>query len=233
MFDAGFGKLANALRREGIKSGIFRECGITDMSIDTVKSLLSFHTSLQRDAEWKASLEIGGVIPIVCLRSLDLRGNAFSALLLVEVVSVLSGLPMTRLDLRDNEHIPLDVLNAIRRKVPHVSIKVNSSVKTKKSKQKKQQKSTARSRSQSKQAPSETTVPAASEVSPKDKPTTAVRKSRPRKEEATWDTPPEDSEKYVLAPGVYVAGRRAPEFLAYVTRLCNRAEDVYLPKDRR
>jgi hypothetical protein len=104
-----------------------------------------------------------------------------------------------------------------------VSIKVNESVKTRTTKQKKPP---LKSHSQTKQAPPPvSTVP---DYSDQDKSKTTVRKSKPKKESLF-----EEPQRFILEPGVYVTGRRAPEFLAYVTRLCNAAEDVYLRKDRR
>jgi hypothetical protein len=227
MFDSGFGTLANAFRREGITSIIVRACGLTDRSIDTVKSLLSFHSSLQRQAEWKASLEVDGVVETICIQSLDLRENGFTALALEELADVLQEIPITNLDLRDNRHVPRDVVAAIRRRVPHVSIKVNATVK-KKGPQKRAKPARGSKRQEfvaSDPAPPAQRVDEEGFVGG-DAATRGKRK--PRK-----DRDDDESERITLGPGVYAAGRRASEFLNVMTRLCDAAEDVCVPKRKR
>jgi hypothetical protein len=50
---------------------------------------------------------------------------------LTELVDILADLPLTQLDLRDNERIGRDIVKKIQRRVPHVAIKIKSATKKK------------------------------------------------------------------------------------------------------
>ena len=91
--------------------------------------------SVQREAEWKASLELDGVVSTICLKRLDLSGNLFSFALFGSIVDVLADIPMTRLNLSDNQPMEEKQVNEIRKMVPHLDIQVTSQVKKRKKKQ--------------------------------------------------------------------------------------------------
>ena len=125
LFDDGFGIISRSIRHPGIRQIVFSTCGLSDKSIPAVKSLLSYQVSVQKEAEWKASLELDGVVSTICLKSLDLSGNIFSFGLLSSVADIIADLPMTKLDLTDNQPMEERRVSELRKTVPHLDIRVN------------------------------------------------------------------------------------------------------------
>ena len=125
LFDDGFEIISRSIRHPGLASITFATCGLSDKAISAVKSLLSYQVSVQKEAEWKASLELDGIVSTICLKKLDLSGNVFSFGLLSSIVDILADLPMTHLDLTDNQPMEDRSVNELRKLVPHLDIRVN------------------------------------------------------------------------------------------------------------
>jgi hypothetical protein len=116
--DAGFARLARALRRRAVTELQCRACGLTDACAGDVAALLSYHASVQAECAWHASLARGAAPPAaVCLCALDFRDNEFTFEFVAAVQWALRDLPLERLDLRGNAGVSDAVVAALRRDV--------------------------------------------------------------------------------------------------------------------
>ena len=216
LFDEGFFIMSRALHRPGFVDIHFRNCGLTDMSIDPLKHILSYNVSLQREEEWKASLEIGGVVDIICLKTLDIQFNLFSVRMLIEITDILADLPLTLLDIRNNQPIDDRIVMNIRKTVPHVAIKVNSGTRKKKiNKAKKPQKKVVKKEEEYSEEPRT-----------KDYFMPRFNFAKSPSDESISSK----SEEIMLTKGVTVVGKRANEFSQYVQELCNFTEEILRAK---
>lgn len=116
--DNGFALLCDAMKRPGITSLTCQGCGLSDTSIVPLCDLLRFQVSLQRKSDKEKRVCAEGN----CLAKLDLRDNEFTSRLLIELSDILSDLRMTDLDVRNNGEMDENVLEDLRRTVPHVKI---------------------------------------------------------------------------------------------------------------
>ena len=77
IFDEGFSTIIRSLHHEGLKTFICNNCGVTDISIEDIKSYLSYQVSLQREAEWKASLiSVLNITGTVCCNIIDFESDS-------------------------------------------------------------------------------------------------------------------------------------------------------------
>lgn len=236
MFDKGFYILSRSFRRQGISEVKCRQCGLTDASIDSVKSLLAYNVSVQRETEWCASLELDGAVSTICMKRMDLSGNLFTISLLSQIADSLADIPMTLLDLTENQPMSEKQVNAIRKTLPHMNIRVNDG-KPKRKKMKKvpkrdgpidsaylesliRQNVSIKSSSTSK-TPKSSSSYSASQMSLK-KTKKKAKSAKPKPKHKTDDSNSEEQE-VELAPGVVAVGKRAHEFAEFVRRLCDVA----------
>lgn len=254
LYDQGFSIIARSIKHLGITSFICRSCGVTDNSISTVKSLLSYHISIQKEAEWKASLEIDGTVSIICMTSVDLQNNLFSVRLLLELGDVLPDIPLTLLDIRGNQHIDEKIAMNMRRTVPHVDIKINSSQPKRKKKSAKSKKSpvskTPKPKNESnssiyyKSTGGSISYSTASSIqTPRKKRSNSTAKAKivPEKRHNSFaeeienthrevEVAPNSSESHadevMIAPGIKIVGERAVEFSEFLVQICNLSQEL-------
>lgn len=224
LFDEGFSVVLRSLHHQGLKYFYCTNCGLTDYSIADVKSFLLFHVSLQREAEWKASLELDGIVSTICLTTLDLQHNLFSVRFLMEIADVLADMPLTLLDIRFNQPMDDRIVFNIRKSIPHVAIRINESKVTKKSSKKKR-----RSSIQSKKDIDdidEENILGSEQYLNNDNNVIQMPMFNFSKAASVSSFNSNKSEEIRLAKGVTVVGKRASEFSQYIQDLCDFAEQI-------
>jgi hypothetical protein len=178
--------------------------------------LLSFHSSIQRGAEWQASLAVGGQVSTICLSSIDLRGNRLTGRLLTEIVDTLADLPITKLDLRENEPMSAALVRKVRLAVPHVSIKAKTGVASKRRPHK--TKKAVKTEKQGSEPAREMKV---------EQQTLNVSKvDKTRNQKSHGPSQKTSGPRVVLTPKCYLVGNRAVEFVNFVSELCNVADSL-------
>ncbi|OHT06889.1 hypothetical protein TRFO_24993 [Tritrichomonas foetus] len=212
LFDEGFSILVRRLHRPGLKALHFKNCGLTDASIDFIKSILHYHVSLQREAEWKASLEIDGIVDTICLTTLDVQYNLFSVRLLMEIADILADMPLTLLDIRNNQPMDEQIASNIRKNIPHVCIKTKAKSlhRRRKMKNTTKRKSATFSNDDLEESTHELIMP-------------QFQFNRPPSAGSTGTA---KSEEILLTKGVTVIGKRANEFSQYIQDLCSFADEI-------
>jgi hypothetical protein len=121
--DEGFALLARSLHRPGLNSLCCRQCGLTDQSIFPIVGLLLFYASLHHRSVRSHGLESP------CLTSLDLQDNDFSTQLLLDIDDCLTTLPISLVDLRNNQEFDATRLREIQEAHPRTDIRANVSEK--------------------------------------------------------------------------------------------------------
>lgn len=140
--DEGFEILCRNLKCELINDLQCRKCRLTDLSAPNLKSLISYHVSLQSEMQWKESLRSEENAPRICLTKIDLRDNEFSYNLIRIIHDDILDLRPSLLDLRGNIAITESVISYLQREIPYTEIKtgVSPPERTKKSLKKVQSK---------------------------------------------------------------------------------------------
>lgn len=256
VFDKGFQVLSRSFRRPGISEIKLQQCGLTDESIESVKSLLAYNVSVQRETEWYASLELDGAVSTICMKKLDLSGNLFTIALLSEISDSLADIPMTQLNLMENQPMSQRQVNAIRKTLPHINIKVNDGKShhrkvVKKPKNDRPLDSTyiesiirknVSVKSGIPKTPKSSSGYSASLVFRQEKPKKKKKRAPKKKTDlpsfrfsdevrvsTSGDTEGSgmiETEEVELAPGVVAVGKRAHDFAQFVQQLCNVAETM-------
>lgn len=232
LFDEGFSIVIRSLHHQGLKSFYCTNCGLTDYSIADVKSFLLFHVSLQREAEWRASLELDGIVSTICLTTLDLQHNLFSVRFLMEIADVLADMPLTLLDIRYNQLMDDRIVFNIRKSIPHVAIRINETKLNRITKKKRR--NSIHSKKVKDESDEENILESEQFVKNEDS-VIQMPMFNFLKAASVSSFDSNKSEEIKLAKGVTVVGKRASEFSQYIQDLCNFAEQImnnnqYKPK---
>lgn len=126
LYDSGIPSFILSLKRKSMYGVHFINCGLSDECLPTLKNLLSYNLSIQKEAEWQASLELDGVAPNLCMSVLDLRNNNFTYHLFMEFNDVLCDLPLHCLDIRGNKPLEPKLIQNERKMLSHIEILTNS-----------------------------------------------------------------------------------------------------------
>lgn len=233
LFDEGFSIVIRSLHHQGLKSFYCTNCGLTDNSIPDVKSFLLFHVSLQREAEWRASLELDGIVSTICLTTLDLQHNLFSVRFLMDVADVLADMPLTLLDIRYNQLMDDRIVFNIRKSIPHVAIRINEAKAV--SSHKKRRRSSIHSKKTHDDSDEENIPGSEQYVNNNEDRVIQMPMFNFSKAASVSSFDSNKSEEIKLAKGVTVVGKRASEFSQYIQDLCDFAEQImsntqYKPK---
>ena len=113
--DAGFSRLARAMRKQSIVDLQLRHCGLTDDCSEDMHSLLSYHVFVQSDGAWKAGLTGANRREVVCLKALDLRDNEFTFQFIEAITDPVQDLPLDYIDLRGNAGVSGSVVQKLLR----------------------------------------------------------------------------------------------------------------------
>lgn len=132
--DEGFEVLCRCLKCELINDLQCRKCRLTDLSAKSLKSLISYHVSLQSEIQWRESLGSKGSAPLICLTKIDLRDNEFSYILIKTIHDDILDLPLSVLDLRGNIGITDTVICHLQEEIPYAEIKTGVTPPVKKKK---------------------------------------------------------------------------------------------------
>lgn len=125
--DENFESLCRSLKCELINDLQCRKCRLTDLSAQSLRSLIAYHVSLQSEIQWKESLGSKGNAPIICLTKIDLRDNEFSYNLIRIIHDDVLDLPLSVLDLRGNIGITESVVSHLQEEIPYTEIKTGVS----------------------------------------------------------------------------------------------------------
>lgn len=234
LFDEGFSVVIRSLHHQGLKSFHCTNCGLTDNSIPDVKSFLLFHVSLQREAEWRASLELDGIVSTICLTTLDLQHNLFSVRCLMEIADVLADMPLTLLDIRYNQPMDDRIVFNIRKSIPHVAIRINDATLKRKTQKKKRRNSHININDNDYNNEDEN-IRGSEQVASAEDNVFQMPMFNFLAAPSANSLGSSRTEEIKLARGVTVVGKRASEFSQYIQDLCNFAEQImnnthYIPK---
>lgn len=192
--DEGFGMLMKCLKHPGVTTIECRQCGLSDMSALNINQFLNYHMLLQL----KGEKDDDHFLKSVCLRSIDLRDNLFSTKLLLEIADILVDLPISLIDLRNNNQFDERIVSNIRRSAPHVEIRIGSDRST-----------FAPSKKRSgKQSSSET------------------RSNSDTDFDTTTETETENTEVIELSPDIRIKGSRAREFVNSLEEIIKLGEEL-------
>ena len=191
--DEGFGLLIKCLKHPGVTTIECRQCGLTDMSSLNINQFLNYHMLLQL----KGEKDDDHFLKSVCLRSIDLRDNLFSTKLLLEIADILADLPISLIDLRNNNQFDERIVSSIRRSAPHVEIRIGSDRST----------FAPSKRRSGKQSGSET-------------------RSNSDTEFDTTETEGENVEVIELSPDIRIKGSRAKEFVKSLEEIIKLGEEL-------
>jgi hypothetical protein len=198
--DEGFAALCRALKKRSIVDLRCRKCGLTDECSGSLRSLISYHVSVQGEVEWHNSLS--GLIPspLVCLQYLDLRDNDLTSRTICEIGDSLLDLPLKVFDLRGNPAISENVVARLGREIPSTTIRTGPSLAIKHGKPRKK--------------PYTSKVGQKSQSSEKE----IIRKKGAQRNDEVAQT--KESEEVVeLEPGLAIVGARARELAEYLGQL--------------
>lgn len=117
--DDGFENLCRSLKCELINDLQCRKCRLTDLSATSLKSLISYHVSLQSEIKWRESFRSkeDASPPFICLTKIDLRDNEFSYNLIRIIHDDILDLPLTVFDLRGNIGITDTVICHLQKEI--------------------------------------------------------------------------------------------------------------------
>ena len=106
--DEGFERLSASLRKKSVTELELRKCELSDACSSEVRQLVKFHTIIQKRQENIARREKKRA-DLVCLSSIDLRGNKFTRDFVDDIKEIVDNSPVYRFDIRDNVGIPSDI----------------------------------------------------------------------------------------------------------------------------
>jgi hypothetical protein len=207
IYDINFPPIAAAVKKQGLVEFHCVGCGLSDKSTADIKSILNFHLSIQREADWQASLELDGFSQSICLKVLDLRRNNFTQAILSELDDILRDIPLTELDLSNNYPIDERFFMRAQKNLPHLNIKVDALIPTQRPK------TPARTPSITSRPPHSTPAPLPEGSIP---------------QEYLNDEEDDGKDELVtLGPGVKIIGPRAREFANYIQTLGDLLEKIH------
>lgn len=112
LYDNGFAKLCESLKRQSIQELQCKNCGLSDEIVPVFIDLLECHGRIQKIAEKHAEQNKEKNIGLVCLHVIDFSHNNLTTRFVDQIHDVIDASPVTSLDLTGNEEIDFSTVES-------------------------------------------------------------------------------------------------------------------------
>lgn len=125
LYEDPFRIAVSVLKNKKLSEIHFNQCGLTDSSIDDIRSILNSNIMSQKQHEEEARLNEES-IKVRGIQLVDLRNNEFSYRIISGLCDLFQSLPCLTLDLRENQNIDSQIIRNIQRSLPQIHIIANN-----------------------------------------------------------------------------------------------------------